>query len=237
MGAELHDGSMDPPPSPLTALEAASVMQDTRAARETFNSRAAAMSWIMWALILTSLAGSLAMLDRVRHAGMDNAQWGLFILANLLIIGGWAALGGLFQNAVWRAFSLSPLDGQATWKGPAYAFLAGFGLVLLNAVLRGPIQSFYLDLGTATNAEIDHNLGLALALFIGGSLLVAVTLLQGFRGYPRRPGIIAGALMMVLGHVAAFLAVPDFGAAGTAAALVLLPLAFGAMGVFYWRRG
>lgn len=224
----------------LTALEAASVLHDVREARENVNNRAAAMSWMMWALVITSLAGTLAMLNYLTRLDMTGFQWGLFLIGNALAIAGWAALGGVFQNAVWRAFSVRRPEGQSSWKGPLVAFGVAFVLGVSNLFLQGAVraaQGLTPDDTARTMEQIHHNLGFAFGMGIGGAIIVAVTILMGYRGYARRPGIIVGLSAILVGHLTTFLWFPDMGPAGLALAMVALPVGFLAMGRYYWKKG
>lgn len=220
----------------LTPLQAASVLQETRHARENLNNRAAAISWVMWALVLTSLAGTLGFLERIPHETMTNMQWGLYMLLNLFAILGWAGLGGLFQTAVYRAFSMERPAGHSTAKGAAIAFGVAF-LVIVVSFGVGNGRLFWGIGEGATMEEQHHNLGVAIALQIGAAVLAAVTMLQGYRGYSRRPGLIATTGCLLVSFILPALWFPDLGTSGMFFAIALVPLIFVAIGIAYWRQG
>lgn len=224
------------PQTSLTPLEAASVLQDTRLARESLNNRAAAISWIMWALVLTSLAGTLGFLDRIPHESMNEMEWGLFMLLNFFSILAWAGLGGLFQTAVYRAFSLERPTGHSTWKGAAIAFGVAFVVILVSFGVGNGRLFWGIGPG-ATMEEQHHNLGIAIALQIGAAVLAAVTTLQGYRGYTRRPGLIATAACLLVSFLVPALWFPDLGTSGMFVAIATVPLVFIAIGIAYWRQG
>lgn len=220
----------------LTPEEAASILGETRRARESLNNRAAAISWIMWALVLTSLAGTLSMLDRIPHEAMSAPVWFLFLGGNILAILMWAGIGGLCQTAVYRAFTLDRPAGHSTWKGAVIAFGVAF-LVMFVSFVTGNGRIFWGITPDAPMEDLHHNLGLGITLQIGAAILAAVTVLQGYRGYSRRPGLIAAGSCLLVSFITPALWFPDLGTAGTVAAIVLLPLVFFAIGWAYWRQG
>jgi hypothetical protein len=226
------------PTAPLTAAEAAAAIHGIRTARDAVNSRAAALSWMMWALVITSLATSVLLFSYFEFMSHGDAfgdmGWGLFLLGNALIMAVWAAVGGLFQHFIWEAFTVTSGVGEKAWKSPLLAFGTAFGLVVLNLFLQAP---FRFLAGAHTDAQLNHNVSLEVVLSIGGSVLVAITLLQGARGVPRRPGILAGVVAMLVGHLSILPFVPDAGAAGSVAAIALVPISFVGVGSYYWRRG
>lgn len=221
----------------MSAAEAASILGDVRTARDSVNNRAAAISWMMWALVITSLAGSLGALNYLTLRELTNVQWGLFLLANVLVIATWAGIGAAFQNAVWHAFSLSRPPGQSNWKGPVAAFGVAFLLVIANLLLQGLTRAIQGADDSWTNADYEHNLGLAMTLGVGGAVLVAVSILMGSRGYAIRPGILVGIGAILVGHLTTFLWVPEFGPTGPALAFLAIPVSFVATGYIYWRKG
>jgi hypothetical protein len=220
----------------LTPLQAASVLQDTRLARETLNNRAAAMAWIAWALVITSLAGTLGFLDRIPHEDLSGRDWGLFLAANLLAIVIWAGVGGLIQTAIHRTFSLERPTGHSNWKGAAIAFGVAF-LVVVATFGLGNGRIFWGVGPDATMEQQHHNLGFAIPLQIGAALLAAVTVLQGYRGYSRRPGLIATGACIVASFVAVAPWFPSLGTSGAFLAAAAMPLIFLAIGLAYWRQG
>lgn len=223
-------------PSTITPTEAVLALKDLRATRDTLNHRAAGMSLMMWALVLTSATGSVLLLDRVPHEDMSGAGWGIFLAANVLAVAAWAAVGALFQNTIWSTFGIAS-PRVPSWRAPLLAFGAAFALVASNLLLQGVSRSIQGIDGTAPMADLHHNLGFAFAFGIGGGLIIAITLLMASRGFRRAPGVAAGIGMMLFGHLATFLWFPSLGIAGALIATASIPLALLGLGYSLWKQG
>ncbi len=227
-------------PTAITAQQAAAVLGDLREARDTVSTRAAGLSLMVWALVVTSTAGSLVILNFVvlqEDSDWGSAVWGLFLAGNVLAVALWASLGAVLQSAIWQAFGIRRAPGTSAWKGPLTAFGVAFLLVALNLPLQGITRALQGIGADATMAELHWNLGFAFALSIGGAIVVAVTLLMADRGFPKRPGIITGLSMIVLGHLTTFLWFPDLGPAGALVAVAFVPTMFLGLGSYLFRQG
>lgn len=231
-------------PTAITAQQAAAVLGDLREARDTVSTRAAGLSLMVWALVVTSTAGSLIMLTfawKSANSDLVDSVWLLFLAAEILTIAVWLALGGFMQNAIWQAFGILRPAGVSAWRAP----LTALGVALFLVALNLPMHELTLSLqglndvpidGTEM-AQINWNAGFSLAMVIGGAIVVAVTLLMAARGFPRASGIAVGLGMMVFGHLATFLWFPNLGVAGPLVAVAFVPTMFLGLGSYLFRQG
>lgn len=226
----------------LSALQATDALRGLKEVRDGTDRRAAGLSLMVWALVLTSLAGSLLaygfgmFILAEKKGGYGSGEWLLLVATLFVIFAFWVVLGVILQRVVFSSFSIRRAPGDKAWKSA----LVAAGVVLASFLLFGGLQEVMPAIQGITPDQYDvlnHNIGTATALWISGTVFLAILMTQGKLGLPRGRAAACAIGAMVFGQLATFLWFPDMGITGAVAALLVLPLGLIGFGLQLWRQG